>query len=128
MRLLLDSHTLLWAVDDPSRLGSNGATQLQNTANELLLSAATIWENAIKIGLGKLSLSMPYRQWMSQAISDLGLMVVPITLEYADVQAGLPFYHRDPFDRLLISQAQVGGLTLVSKDAIFDQYGVSRIW
>ncbi|MBW3538956.1 MAG: type II toxin-antitoxin system VapC family toxin [Planctomycetes bacterium] len=128
MRLLLDSHTLIWAVDDPARLTPRSTAELQNSGNDLLLSAATIWEIAIKVGLGKLSLSMPYRQWMSQAISDLGLSVLPITVEYADRQAGLPFHHRDPFDRLLVAQAQVEGVAVVSDDSIFDQYGVPRLW
>ena len=69
------------------------------------MSAATIWEIGIKVGLKKLSLSMPYREWMNKAIADLGLTLLPITVEYADVQAGLPKHHGDPFDRLLAAQA-----------------------
>lgn len=128
MRLLLDTHTLLWAVDDPSQLSSQAATALQDPANELLLSAGTIWETAIKSGLGKLSLSLPFRQWMERAIKDLGTTVLPVTIEFADVQAGLPNHHRDPFDRLLVAQAQVENVRLVSIDAVFDQYGISRLW
>lgn len=71
---------------------------------------------------------MPYRQWMNKVISDLGLTLLPITVEYADVQAGLPRHHGDPFDRLLAAQAQVENVSLVSADAVFDQYGVNRIW
>jgi PIN domain nuclease of toxin-antitoxin system len=89
VKLLLDTHTLIWAVDDPSKLGPQAVTALQDPANDLLLSAATIWEIAIKVGLGKLSLSMPYLQWMNQAITDLGMTVLPITVEYADVQVYL---------------------------------------
>ena len=107
MRLLLDSHTLIWAVDDPSKLSSQAAASLQAADNELLLSAATIWEMAIKVGLGKLSLTMPYRHWMTQAIDDLEITILPITVEYADVQAALPAHHGDPFDRLLVAQASV---------------------
>ncbi len=128
MRLLLDSHAVLWAADDPLKLSPQAAAVLRDPANELLLSAATIWEIGIKVGLNKLSLSMPYRQWMHRAIADLGLMLLPITVEYADVQAGLPRQHGDPFDRMLAAQAHVENIPLVSADAIFDQYGVKRIW
>jgi PIN domain nuclease of toxin-antitoxin system len=128
VKLLLDTHTLIWAVDDPSKLGPQAVTALQDSANDLLLSAATIWEIAIKVGLGKLSLSMPYRQWMTQAITDLGMSVLPITVEYADVQGNLPKHHGDPFDRLLVAQAQVENMALVSADTGFDPYGVNRLW
>ncbi len=128
MKLLLDAHTLIWAVDGPAKLSSQAVTALQDPANDLLLSAGTIWEIAIKVGLGKLALSLPYRQWVSQAMADLGVTVLPITVEYADVQAGLPKHHGDPFDRLLVAQAQVENVPLVSADPVFDQYGINRLW
>jgi len=71
MRPLRDAHTLIWALDDPSRLGIQAVIELKNTANQLLLSAGTIWELAIKVGLKKLTLSLPYRQWLTKAIADL---------------------------------------------------------
>jgi PIN domain nuclease of toxin-antitoxin system len=101
---------------------------LQDPANDLLLSAAMIWELAIKIGQGKLTLSLPYRLWMDNAIADLGLTILPVTVEYAERQAGLPPYHKDPFDRLIIAQALVGGVPVVSADGVFDSYGITRIW
>ena len=128
MRVLLDSHVVIWAVDDPSKLSPQAVTALKDPANELLLSAATIWEISIKVGLKKLALSTSYGQWMKRAIADLGLTLLPITVEYADVQAGLPGHHGDPFDRLLAAQAQVENISLVSADEVFDQYGVDRIW
>jgi PIN domain nuclease of toxin-antitoxin system len=128
VKLLLDAHTLIWAVDDPTRLGSQALAALRDPNNELLVSAGTIWELAIKVGLGKLTLSLPYREWMSKAIADLGVSVLPITVEYADTQASLPNHHRDPFDRLLVAQAQVEGVPVVSSDAVFDDYGISRLW
>jgi PIN domain nuclease of toxin-antitoxin system len=128
LRLLLDTHTVIWAVEQPNKLGATAKLRLENASNELLLSAATIWEIAIKVGQSKLSLSLPYRQWMSQAISDLGATVLPITIAYADVQAGLPRHHGDPFDRLLVAQAREESATLVSNDSALDQYGVDRIW
>ena len=71
---------------------------------------------------------MPYRQWMNQVMMDLGATLLPISVEYADVQARLPLHHRDPFDRLLIAQAQVDDVPLISGDATFDRYGISRLW
>ena len=100
----------------PIELSRAALTALQDPGNDLLLSAGTIWEIAIKVGLGKLSLSMPFRDWMSQAITDLGMTVLPITVEYADVQGNLPKHHGDPFDRLLVAQAQVESMALVSAD------------
>ncbi len=123
MRLLVDAHAIIWAVDDPSRLPSDAAAALRDPANELLVSAGTIWEISIKVGLKKLSLSMPYRQWMDRAIADLGLTVVPITVEYADAQAGLPQHHGDPFDRLLAAQAFVGTSSVVTR-----RFDLRSVW
>ena len=128
MKLLIDSHTVIWAVDDPTRLSSAAIRALQDPANERLVSAGTVWEIAIKVGLGKLLLSLPYQQWMARALADLGLDLLPITIEHADVQAGLPRHHGDRFDRLLVAQAMIEGAQLVSADAAFDPYGVARIW
>jgi PIN domain nuclease of toxin-antitoxin system len=126
--LLLDTHALIWAVDQPAQLGPEGRAVLEDASNELLLSAATIWEIAIKVGLGKLSLSMPYREWMNQAMADLQVVVLPVTVEYADAQARLPNHHRDPFDRLLVVQAQLEGVPLISGDPVFDQCAIPRLW
>ena len=128
MRHLLDAHSLIWALDDPRKLGKRAVTVLEDPANELLVSVGTIWEISIKAGLGKLSLSLPYRQWMERASADLGLSVLPLTLEHAERQMSLPYHHRDPFDRLLVAQCLVEGVSLVSADTVFDQYGFTRIW
>jgi PIN domain nuclease of toxin-antitoxin system len=128
VRVLLDSHTLIWAVDDPAKLGPTATTTLQDPANELVVSAATVWEIAIKVGIRKLTISGPYRAWMNQALSDLGATLMPITIDYADVQAGLPEHHRDPFDRLLGAQALVAAIPIISMDTALDPYGVRRLW
>jgi PIN domain nuclease of toxin-antitoxin system len=101
---------------------------LEDPANELLVSVGTIWELSIKVGLGKLSLSLPYRTWMEKALIDLALVVSPITLEVTERQMALPFHHRDPFDRLLAAQCLVEAIPIVSADSVFEQYGVGRIW
>jgi PIN domain nuclease of toxin-antitoxin system len=128
VRLLIDTHVLVWAMDDPTKLTPTATSALQDPANELLLSAATVWELAIKTGLGKLRLNLPYRQWMNLAIADLGLTVLPITVDYADAQANLPIHHGDPFDRLIIAQALTERIAVVSADVAFDPYGVPRLW
>jgi PIN domain nuclease of toxin-antitoxin system len=92
------------------------------------VSAATIWEIAIKVGLNKLPLTLPYRDWMNRAIADLGLTILPVTVDYADAQAALPWRHRDPFDRLLVAQALTEGILIVSADPVLDAYGVTRLW
>jgi PIN domain nuclease of toxin-antitoxin system len=128
MRLLVDSHSLIWAVDDPSRLSPAATAALQDPAHELLVSAATVWEIAIKVGLGKLTLSSSYRDWMKRAITDLGLSMLPVTVDCANAQVALPLHHRDPFDRLLIAQALTDGVPVVSADLQFDAYGITRVW
>ncbi len=116
MRLLLDTHTVIWWVDQDQLLSSIAHSALADPDNELLLSAGTIWEISIKVGLGRLSLSLPYRPWLTRAMNDLSVTVLPITVEHADVQAGLPHHHKDPFDRLLVAQARVESLQVVSAD------------
>jgi PIN domain nuclease of toxin-antitoxin system len=128
VRLLLDTHTLIWAVDDQSQVSAPAMAAMSAVANDRLVSAATIWEIAIKVGLGKLSLSLPYRQWVEKVVADLVLTVLPVTVEYAERQIALPMHHRDPFDRLLIAQALVEGVPIVCADPAFDPYGVTRIW
>lgn len=128
MRLLLDSHTLIWSADDPAKIPVSVMSLLSDPANGRLLSAATIWEIAIKVGKGRLPLSLPYRQWMDKAIADLCLTILPIQLDHAERQSRLPDHHRDPFDRLLAAQALVEEVPIISDDDSFDAYAVHRIW
>ena len=128
MRLLIDTHTLLWTVEEPAKVSTTAMAAIQPLTNDVLLSAATIWELSIKVGQGKIALSLPYRQWMDKVIADLKLTILPVTVEYADRQSTLPPHHKDPFDRLMIAQALVEGIPIVSVDVAFDSYGVSRIW
>ena len=128
MRLLIDSHALIWYVDQHQQLSPASHAAMSDPTSDLLLSAGSIWEIAIKIGLGKLVLTHPYLPWMSQALTDLGITVLPITVEYADAQASLPRHHGDPFDRLIVAQALVEKIAIVSADARMDDYGVTRLW
>jgi PIN domain nuclease of toxin-antitoxin system len=128
MRHLLDAHALIFALDDPSKLGKKAVAVLENPDSQLLISVGTIWELAIKTGLGKLTLSLPYRQWMERALADLDLAISTITVEVAERQSDLRFHHRDPFDRLLVAQCLVDSIPLVSTDPVFDRYGINRVW
>jgi PIN domain nuclease of toxin-antitoxin system len=128
VRFIIDTHVLILSVDEPTNLTGTATNLLQDPPNDLVVSAATIREAAIKVGLGKLTLSQPYRSWMNQALSDLGATILPITVDHADVQAGLPHHHRDPFDRLIIAQSLVEGIAIVSADGQFDAYRVNRLW
>jgi|SRR6185369_4623662 PIN domain nuclease of toxin-antitoxin system len=128
MRLLIDSHALIWYVDQHQQLSPASHAAISDPSNDLLLSAGSIWEIAIKIGLGKLVLTQPFSLWMSQALDDLGITVLPITVENADAQASLPKHHNDPFDRLIVAQALIEKVSIVSADARMDAYGITRIW
>jgi PIN domain nuclease of toxin-antitoxin system len=128
MRVLIDSHTMIWSVDDPVKIPAVAMATMQNPVTELFVSIASVWEIAIKYSKGNLPLSLPFRQWMNKAIADLDLDLLSISLDHAERQVGLPFHHRDPFDRMLAAQALVEGIPLVSADSIFDAYGVTRIW
>ena len=128
MKLLVDTHALIWYVDQDHLLSPAAHAAITDPSNDLLLSSGSIWEIAIKAGLKKLTLSLPYRAWIEKAIADLGLSILPITVEYADAQAVLPNHHRDPFDRLLVAQAQIEGVPVVSADVTLDSYGITRIW
>ena len=112
----------------PARLSPAAASHLEDASNELIVSAATIWELAIKVSLDKLKLTQPYDQWIDAAMADLGASLLPITVPFAAAQAALPWHHRDPFDRLLAAQSQVENMPLVSSDPVFDRYDVARVW
>lgn len=128
MMILVDAQCLIWYVDQDQYLSAPARGAISDPNNELVLSAATIWEIGIKVGLGKLKLSSAYRDWMLRAMSDLDLRVLPITIDYSAAQASLPWHHRDPFDRLLVAQSLTDQLPIVSADTQLDHYGITRIW
>lgn len=128
MKVLLDTHAVVWWVDHDELLSASAHEAIADSRNELLISAASVWEIAIKVGIGKLKLSLPYRDWMNQAITDLRASILPISVDACDVQSGLPSLHGDPFDRLIIAQSIVDQITVVSNDSTFDRYGVHRLW
>jgi PIN domain nuclease of toxin-antitoxin system len=128
MKLLLDTHALLWMEDDPTRLSLTAFTLLKDPANALLLSTATLWEVAIKVSVGKLKLSKPYPLFVTQALLKLPATRLRMKIEHGTMLSTLPLHHRDPFDRMLVAQALVEQMPIVSIDTRFDAYGVDRRW
>ena len=128
MKLLLDTHTLLWLVSDNPQLSTTGRELLVDPDNELLLSPATYWELAIKISIGKYRLADPLADYIDEAIRLYGLSILPITAKHAEAIVQLTHHHKDPFDRMLIDQAMVENVALVSADEDFDAYPVTRLW
>ena len=121
MKLLLDTHVLLWALADDPRLGTTIRTEIERPSDTLFVSAATIWEVEIKVALGKLSLG----EELVGVLVGSSIETLPISWFHAQTAGRLPRHHGDPFDRMLIAQAQCDGLTLVSNDHAFAQYDVS---
>jgi PIN domain nuclease of toxin-antitoxin system len=101
---------------------------LVDSENDLLLSPATYWELAIKISIGKYRLTNPLADYINEAIRLYGLQILPITPKHAEANVQLPHHHKDPFDRLLIAQAVVEDVAVVSSDQAFDAYPITRVW
>lgn len=128
MRLLVDAHSLIWWMDQDHLLSRKAYDALADPQNELIVSNVTIWEISIKVGIGKLTLSQPFRPWIESTLTNLSATILPISIAAADIQASLAHHHNDPFDRMLIAQSQVESVPIVSRDAIFDQYATQRVW
>lgn len=124
MKLLLDTHVALWWLADDARIGGNADRELSDETNRVLLSAAVIWEIAIKRSLGKLRAPADLVETLIRA----GVQPLPITLDHASAVEALPWHHRDPFDRLLVAQALSEGAAIVSRDERLRRYGVSVVW
>lgn len=127
MRLLLDTHVLLWALGDAARLSPRASAALRDPANQVLASAASFWEISIKTAMGKLELPAPPAEWLLPAVEQTGIDTFAIEPSHALVAGALPPHHRDPFDRMLIAQAMVEDLTLVTADSAFLAYHVATL-
>lgn len=128
MRLLLDTHTLIWWVIDSPRLTGPARRAIMDAANDVFVSAASAWEIATKTRIGKLPGMEPLSTNIGATIVAEGFTPLPIAVPHAERAGGLPGPHKDPFDRMLIAQALTDELHLVSNEVIFDQYGVARVW
>ena len=127
MRLLLDTHVWLWMQAAPSRLRPEAAELIADVSNEVLLSAASAWEISIKYSLGRLPLPVPPSEYVVSRMSRSGTAGLPVEHRHALAVADLPAHHRDPFDRILVAQAQLEGLTLVTADEALRKYDVTTL-
>ncbi len=121
MKLILDTHLLLWAAGDPDKLSGEARLMISAPDNALLFSAASLWEIAIKNGLGRDDFTVNARL-LRRGLLDNGYVELPIVSEHAVAIDGLPALHKDPFDRLLVAQATVEGITLLTADSVVAQY------
>jgi len=126
--ILLDTHAFLWFVWDDALLSPAAKQLIEDPANHKLVSVASCWEIAIKARLKKLDLGEPAATFLPRELATNHFDLLEIRLAHATLVETLPLHHKDPFDRLLAAQAVVQGIPLVTADAIFDQYGVNRIW
>ena len=127
MRYLLDTHAFLWIAEDDPRLDPNVRALFSDANNEIFLSAASVWEMAIKASLGKLVLATPLPRLVAGGV-DRGIQLLGVSCDHVYQVEHLPFHHRDPFDRLLVAQASHGGMQLVSRDPKLDAYPSVRVW
>jgi PIN domain nuclease of toxin-antitoxin system len=127
MRVLLDTHTFLWFTTNSPQLSLSAKSLIESDV-DLWLSIASLWEIAIKVNTGKMTLPQLFDDFLPQQIRVNEIEVLPIDFRHLSVIATLPLHHRDPFDRLLISQAMVERVAIVSADTMFDQYEINRSW
>jgi PIN domain nuclease of toxin-antitoxin system len=125
--VLLDTHALLWWLEDDRRLSAGARKAIEEPAIQVLVSAGSLWEIAIKHQLGKLKAPNLVNDF-ERELDQEGFVELPISAKHAIRAAFLPAKHKDPFDRVLIAQAEIEGVPIVTRDSIFDNYGVSRIW
>ncbi|MEW6572225.1 MAG: type II toxin-antitoxin system VapC family toxin [Bacillota bacterium] len=128
MRALLDTHTFLWWITDDPQLSARVREFISDGENELFFSAASGWEIAIKARLGKLSLQEDLESFLFEQLSINGINSFPVQMSHALHVYNLPDYHRDPFDRLIIAQARVENMPVITADPQFARYPVEIIW
>lgn len=127
MKLLLDSHIFLWAISDSARLSLRAREMVQDSDNEVLISIASAWEIAIKVGIGKFVMPVPLAPYLQQQLVKHRIGVLPIQLSHLAMLEKLPQHHRDPFDRLLVAQCLEEDAGLITVDARLRQYPVKII-
>ena len=128
MRLLLDTCAFLWWTTNPERLSPRATQALRHPDNEIFFSVVTAWEIAIKYRIGRLELPRPPQRYISDWLKSYNLQPIEIGLPHVLGAGALPLHHSDPFDRLLIAQAQIEGLAIVTTDTVFSGYAVDLLW
>lgn len=128
MKFLIDTHCWIWWFLSPEKLNDESFKHIQNPHHEVILSIASAWEMSIKYGLGKLHLPLPAGDYIPKMLFDQKMSSLPIILEHALRAGELPNHHRDPFDRLIVSQAMVEKIPIMTADAKLKKYDVKIIW
>ena len=128
MKLLLDTHVFLWWIGDDGRLSQPARNAIASSSNAVFLSIASAWELAVKIRLGKLNLEDDLERFLPNQLQRNAVTALPVSLSHAMRLHHLPLHHRDPFDRMLVVQAQIEGLTLVTADPFVRLYDVPTLW
>ena len=129
MNYLLDTHAFLWFLNGDNALSTSATTAIEDPSHTIYLSIASLWEIAIKVGVGKLELPEPFAVFIRQQLEvNSRLRMLAISINHLEMIASIPMHHRDPFDRLLIAQAIHENLTIITSDASFALYSVDRFW
>ena len=128
MKVLLDTHALLWLITDDDRLSENARQIFLDSENRLFFSAANLWEISIKKSLGKITMKNGWLQTIQAEMELNTIQWLPIDMAHCAEVAEMPFYHRDPFDRMLIAQATVEDMRLLSRDHRLSDYAIERVW
>lgn len=128
MNLLLDTHAFLWFIAGNDRLSAAARDLIEDASNQPFPSAASLWEMAIKLSLGRLQLGLPFEELIPQQLKLNDIQLLSIEVEHITPVTTLPFHHRDPFDRLLVAQAMVEHMPIVSADPTFEAYPIRRLW
>ena len=128
MQLLLDTHSFLWFAGGNDRLSRKAREAIEDMSNAAYLSMASLWEMAIKINIGKLELPKPLGVLVSEQMRENEFKMLRAEIEHFEIYTSLPLHHRDPFDRMMIAQAQVEGLSVVSKDEALADYDINLLW
>ena len=128
MRLLLDTHALIWWLAADNALSLTARSAIADPANDVFVSAASAWEIATKYRIGKLPQAALLAGDVAGFVAAQGFNELPVSIRHGQIAGNLPRIHKDPFDRMLIAQAVTGDMTLVSNEALFGAYGVARLW
>lgn len=128
MKLLLDTHTLLWFIAGSPDLSASARSLIEDASHDKFVSIASIWETAIKVSIGKMTLSAPFDALFPHQLQINGFELLPVKVEHTSLITNLSFHHRDPFDRILVAQAKFESMKVVSVDDAFEKYGLVRLW
>ncbi|MEZ6064004.1 MAG: type II toxin-antitoxin system VapC family toxin [Planctomycetaceae bacterium] len=128
MKYMLDTHSLIWFIGGSPQLSDHARQLIDDVRNDLVVSIATLWEMAIKFSIGRLTLGLPFEQLFPDQLTRNSMEILAVSVDHLKVVCSLPFHHRDPFDRLMVAQASVENLPIISVDRVFDDYGIAREW